>query len=345
MALSWSRHQYVEFVFDQKVETWLRLHRNAFAFFNAVPERVVVDNLKAAIVRACWHEPQAQQSYRECAEHYAFLISPCRPRTPGHKGKVEQGGVHYVKRNFLGGRIPTTITQANKDVLRWANASAGQRIHGTTKERPLDRFETEQATLQPLPGTPYDMAVWKQVKLHRDCYLVFEQAYYSAPFRLVGQQLWARGGVQLVQIYTSDYQLVATHPRAQQPGRRLTNLDHLPPEKVAGVTLTRDGCRLRASNIGPATAQVVAELLDHRPEDRLRTAGRLLGMGERFGSPRLEAACARALRFDDASYMTIKRILEQGLDREEVVSLQPPAPAFTFVRSAVELVGHLLGDS
>jgi hypothetical protein len=229
-------------------------------------------------------------------------------------------------------------------VLRWIKRTAGQRIHGTTKERPLDRFQTEQTVLQPLPGIPYDMAVWKQVRLYRDCYLVFEKAYYSAPFRLVGQQLWVRGGVQQVQIYTSDYQLVTTHPRAQRPGQRLTNLDHLPPQKIAGVTLTRDGCRLRASHIGVATAQVVDELLNHRPEDRLRTAGRLLGLAERFGPPRLEAACARALRFDDASYMTIKRILEQGLDKEQCPPLRPAPRAFTFVRSAEELVGHLLGD-
>jgi transposase len=96
MTLSWSRHQYVEFVFDQKVETWLRCHRNAFAFFGGVPRRVVVDNLKAAIVRAIWDDPQVQQSYRDCAAHYAFLIAPCRPRMPKHKGKVEQGGVHYA---------------------------------------------------------------------------------------------------------------------------------------------------------------------------------------------------------------------------------------------------------
>ena len=102
MTFSWSRHQYVEFVFDQKVETWLRLHRNALSFFGGTPERVVIDNLKAAIVRACWDDPQVQQSYRECAEHYGFLIAPCRPATPRHKGKVEKGGVHYVKRNFLG---------------------------------------------------------------------------------------------------------------------------------------------------------------------------------------------------------------------------------------------------
>lgn len=219
MTLSWSRHQYVEFVFDQTVETWLRLHRNAFAFFNGVPQRIVPDNLKAAIVRACWDEPQAQQAYRECAEHYDFLIAPCRPRTPRHKGKVEQGGVHYVKRNFLGGREPTTLTQANQDVLNWVDTTAGQRIHGTTKERPRDRFALERKALRALPGTPYDMAVWKQVKVHRDCYVNFERAYYSAPFRLVGQQVWVRGGTRQVYVYTSDYQMVATHPRPCPAGR------------------------------------------------------------------------------------------------------------------------------
>jgi transposase len=343
MTLSWSRHQYVEFVFDQKVETWLRLHRNAFSFFDGVPERVVIDNLKSGIAQACWHEPEAQSSYRECAEHYSFLISPCRPRTPKHKGKVEQGGVHYVKRNFLGGREPTPLTQANRDVRRWVMTTAGQRIHGTTREKPLLRFETEQGVLRPLPDTPYDMAMWKQLKLHRDCYLVFERAYDSAPFRLVGQQLWVRGGTREVQIYTSDYQLVGTHPRAQRPGQRLTHADHLPPHKLAGLILTRNGCQARAEEIGPATRQVVEGMLDHRPEDRLRTAGRLLGLGVKYDPERLEAACTRALRFDDTAYMTIKRILIQGSDREEMPSTKPAPPALTFVRSATELVGNMMG--
>jgi transposase len=345
MTLSWSRHQYVEFVFDQKVETWLRLHRNAFDFFGGVPERIVPDNLKAAIVRACWDAPEAQQAYRECAEHYDFLIAPCRPKTPRHKGKVEQGGVHYVKRNFLGGREPTSLTQANRDVLGWVATTAGQRVHGTTRERPLERFETEKEALRPLPGTPYDMAVWKQAKVGRDCYVTFEGAYYSVPFRLVGQPLWVRGGTREVQVYTPDYKRVATHPRAQQPGQRLTHLDHLPPHKVPGLTLTREACRLRAAEAGPSTQEVVNRLLDHRPEDRLRTAGRLLGLAERFNPQRLEAACRRALRFDDPSYQTIKHILEKGLDAQEVPSPKPAPTALAFVRSAVELVGHLAGGA
>ena len=87
MTLAWSRHQYVEFVTDQRLETWLRCHRRAFQFINGVPKRVVVDNLKAAIVKACFEEPQAQLAYRECAEHYIFSLHLCRPYTPQRKAK------------------------------------------------------------------------------------------------------------------------------------------------------------------------------------------------------------------------------------------------------------------
>jgi transposase len=343
MTLSWSRHQYVEFVFDQKVETWLRLHRHAFEFFGGVPGRVVIDNLKAAIIRACWHDPAVQQSYRECAEHYGFLIAPCRPGMPEHKGKVEQGGVHYVKRNFLGGREPTFITQANRDVLVWANTTAGLRKHGTTKEQPLVRFqEVEQSRLKPLPATRYDLATWKVLKLYRDCYVNFEEAYYSAPFRLIGQKLRVRGGARDVRIYTLDYHLEATHSRAEQPGERKTNLNHLPPEKVPGLVRNRDQVQETADEIGAATSEVVSRLLDDSVVDRLHSAGRLIRLQERFGSDRLEAACVRALHFDDPMYKTVKRILVQGLEGEELPEMAPAPPAKVFVRPAEELLGDLV---
>jgi transposase len=101
LVLAFSRHMYAEVVFDQRVEAWLLLHRHAFEWLDGVPERVVLDNLKAAILRASVHDPLVQRAYRECATHYGFRIDPNPPRTPRLKGKVEQGGVHYVKRNFL----------------------------------------------------------------------------------------------------------------------------------------------------------------------------------------------------------------------------------------------------
>lgn len=346
MTLAFSRHQYVEFVWDQKLPTWLECHRHALEFFGGVPQRLVIDNLKAAIVYAERDEPQVQQAYRECAEHYGFLISPCRVRTPQHKGKVEQGGVHYVKRNFLGGRTPTTLTQANSDVLAWCRTTAGQRVHGTTREQPLARFETtEQAALAPLPTTPYDLAQWKVVTVQRDCYVTFDNAYYSAPHRLVGQQLRVRGGTRAVRLYTFDYQLVATHERAQRPGDRHTHPDHLPPDKLVGLTLSRESCLLTASDIGPATRQVVERLLSDPAVDRLRTVGRLLSLRQPYGGARVEAACVRALRFDDASYKTVKAILKQGLETSALPTSVAVSPPQTFVRSAWELVGHLFGGA
>ncbi|MGH7644725.1 MAG: IS21 family transposase, partial [Gemmatimonadales bacterium] len=322
MVLSWSRHQYAEVVFDQRVETWLLCHRHAFEFWGGVPSRVVLDNLKAAILHASVTEPQAQRAYRECAQHYGFLIDPNPPRSPHLKGKVEQGGVHYVCRNFLAGRDPTPLDALNRKLLIWCGAVAGQRTHGTTRERPLERFtRVERAALRPLPAVPYDLAIWKTVTLYRDCYVVFEHAYYSAPYRLVGQPLWVRGGARTVEIYTAQHELVATHDRATAPGERTTILAHLPPHKLRGLVASREVCRAQAVSIGLATVAVVELQLAHRPEDRLKVAQRLLGFAAAVGPGRLERACARALHYGTPDYPSIKRILTAGLDH---ASLEPP---------------------
>jgi transposase len=359
MVLAFSRHLYAELVFDQRVETWLLCHQHAFAGFGGVPARVVPDNLKAAVVRASFTEPEAQRAYRECAEHYGFLIDPNPPRSPHLKGKVEQGGVHYVKRNFLAGRCaldspPQPVDTLNAALRTWCVAVAGQRRHGTTKQRPLERFQAvEQAALRPLPPTPYVPAIWKRVTVYRDCYVTFAGAYYSAPYRLVGQTLWLRAGARTVELYNAQHELVATHDRAAAPGERLTHLTHLthlPPEKVTGLTLTREACRAQAAAIGPATAALVDALLEHRPEDRLRSAGRLLRLATQSAPARLEQACARAQAFGATDYLSVRRILAAGLAdpaQPELTSGASAAPVptartYTFMRQASEFVLSLL---
>ncbi len=109
----YSRHQYAELVFDQKVITWIGLHRRAFEYFGGVPRRVVPDNLKAAVVKVLVHDAVLGEAYRQMALHYGFLISPTRPYTPRHKGKVENG-VHYVQRNFMAGQDFADIDCANQ---------------------------------------------------------------------------------------------------------------------------------------------------------------------------------------------------------------------------------------
>lgn len=347
LTLSWSRHQYAELVWDQSIAAWLQCHRHALEFFGGVPQRLVIDNLKAGIVKASFDDPLVQRTYRECAEHYGFLIAPCRVRTPEHKGKVEQGGVHYVKRNFLGGREPQPLPQANAALRQWCLTTAGQRIHGTTKAAPLTRFqEVEQARLRPLPAAPYDLAVWKVATVGRDGYITFEQAYYSVPCAWVGQALSVRGGSDSVRIYDPEHHLVTTHTRATEPGLRSTKLEHLPPEKVAGALLDRAACQAAAQEIGTATAAVVQHLLDDPAIDHLRPIISLLQLRETYGDARLEAACARALHFGEYRYGLIKRILQQGQDQEALpTASQTPVTAQTFVRTATELLGHLFGGA
>jgi transposase len=349
LVLSFSRHLYAEVVLDQKVGTWILCHAHAFEWFGGVPGRVVLDNLKAGVARVSLHEPEGQRSYRECAEHYGFLIDPNPPRSPHLKGKVEQGGVHYVARNFLAGRGGERLDEVNRGLRDWAAGIAGQRVHGTTKQRPLERFErVERAALAPLPRAAYDPATWKRAKVYRDCYLTFERSYYSAPFRLIGETLWVRGGARAVALYDGGHQLVATHDRAREPGERKFHPDHFPKEKLPGLMVTREGCRERAAAIGPATAAAVAELLAHRPEDRLRNADRLLRLTASYPTERVEAACARALAYGEAGYPSVRRILAKGLDREPPPALTPagtPAGAggFKFARGVGEFVAALLG--
>ena len=186
-----------------------------------------------------------QQAYRECAEHYGFLIDPCLPRhTPQAKGKVERGGVGYLKQSFVP-LLPAdaTLPEANRQLRNWLATTAGLRRHGTTREVPLARFEhVERAALLPLPTTAYDPAVWKCCKLHRDGHLNFERSYYSAPHRFVGQTLWLRAGLREIRLFTERFELVATHPRAAQPGQRFTQADHFPAHLARALTLTRQTC-------------------------------------------------------------------------------------------------------
>ena len=334
MTLSCSRHQYVEFVFDQSVATWCRCHRAAFEFFGGVPRRVVLDNLKAAIVRAVLYDPEVQRTYRELAEHYGFLIAPCRPRTPEHKGKVEQGGVHYVSRNCLAGRAFRDVHDANGHALRWCVETAGRRCHGTIKQQPLVLFETvERGALLPLPATPWAPVTWKQAKLHPDCHVVFNGAYYSAPFRLIGQRLWVRTTSTQVQCFHA-HALVASH-RAARPGQRRTLHDHLPPDKVHFLLQTPRWCQEQAAAIGPICAGFIAALLGDRPLDRLRGAQGVLRLAQRYGPTRLEAACARASAVGEYRYATVKTILAAGLDGQPLLDLgRVPAPAAPLPRHA-----------
>jgi hypothetical protein len=313
MTLCFSRHQYVEFVFDQSVPTWLGLHRRAFEWFGQIPRRLIIDNPKCAITNACIRDPLVQRSYAECAEGYQFKIDPCPPADPAKKGIVE-AGVKYVKGNFLATRSFRDMADLNAQARRWVMEEAGVRIHGTTRERPLDLFAVEKPLMQPLPAVAPDLGSWHRLILHRDCHVKFNYSLYSAPFTLVGETLWLRATDMTVSIF-QDYRLVATHLRCRSPGGRRTNPDHLPPEARSFFAHDRHWCLAQAAKIGPRCAALIEHLLSDRILERLRSAQNVLRLADTFGPRRLEAACIRALTHAAPSYRTVKSILTGGFDR------------------------------
>jgi len=339
MTLCFSRHQYVEFVWDQTVATWLGCHRRAFEWFAAVPGRLIIDNAKCAITKACARDPLVQRAYAECAEGYGFKIDPCPPNDPAKKGIVE-AGVKYVKGNFLPLRQFRDLADLNAQARRWVMTEAGTRIHGTTREPPLARFAVEKPLLRPLPAIAPDLGVWTKVRLHRDCHAQFDWCYYSAPFPLIGQDLWLRATDSAVALY-QDYRQVALHPRGRRRGQRFTVRDHLPPDAQAFFAHDRDWCVEQAGRVGTACAELVTRLLADHIVERLRAAQSTLRLAERYGPARLEAACLRALVHDSPFYRTVKTILAGGHDQQPLPTATdtPYARGARFARDAASLFG------
>lgn len=315
MTLAWSRHMYAEIIWDQSAATWLACHRRAFEWFNGVPKRVIIDNPKCAITKACYHDPQVQRAYGECAEGYGFLIAPCPVRDPQKKGRVESN-VKYIKNAFVPLRDFRGLSDANTQLQDWLNSVAGNRNHGTTRCQPLQRFhDIEQSLLAPLPDVPPEQAVWAQVKVHGDCHVQFEHCRYSVPWTLAHKSLWLRAGETTIRIY-QEHELKATHARLRHQGGRSTVPEHQPPAAQAYNMRDPQYCLTQAKDIGEYCHLFIQRLFASRVLDNLRAAQGVVGFAKRYGKTRLEAACQRALSFDNVRYSAIKQILEKGLDQQ-----------------------------
>ncbi len=313
MTLCYSRHQYVELVTHQDVDTWLNCHKNAFEWFDGVPKKIIIDNPKCAIIKASTTEPQIQRSYESLAEAYGFVISPCPIADPQKKGRVESG-VKYVKNNFAPLRTFTSLQQANKALKQWVLTTAGTRKHGTTKVQPLSRFESiEKASLKELPTAPVDLVTWTKAKLHRDCHVKVNHCRYSAPFQYALLELWVASTQTTVRIYY-QHELVATHARSFDPDVPKTQLAHLPHNAKAFFEQDAMWCLAQAKSIGVHCSKVIECLLNHPVKDLLRAAQSVIRLATSYGANRLEQACLRAIHFNTISLHTIKTILKSSLD-------------------------------
>ena len=265
------------------------------------------------------YDPKLNRSYAELAEHYGTLIDPARVRKPRDKPRVERP-MPYVRDSLWRGREFVSLQQMQTAAVDWCRQVAGRRAC-----RPLDGaapaavFEAVEAeALNPLPARPFVPATWSTGKVGPDIHVKVGKALYSVPSRLIGQRLDARETWTTVQLF-HDGQLVATHARAGK-GKR-TDMSHYPPEKIAFAMRTPAWCRRRAAETGPACTAVIASLLEVGALYRLRSAQGVLGLADKHGPDRLEAACAKAIAAGDPSYRTVKGILVAGVETD------PPPPS------------------
>ncbi|HEX5053041.1 MAG TPA: IS21 family transposase [Planctomycetota bacterium] len=326
MTLGFSRRLFVRFVHDQRIETWLLCHIFAFEHFGGVPAVIVPDNLKAAVVRCAFAvdgESTLNRSYVELSRYHGFLIDPAPPRSPEKKGKVE-AGVKYAKSSFVAPRDLNElgIEGAAKELLRWMQEVADVRIHGTTRERPIDLFDREErSALKDLPLVRFEIVVWKQAKVHPDSHVVCEKRLYSVPFRLIGQTVWIKTQGRSLTIFADD-ERVATHSTGGKH-HRCTIESHLPQERAPWRHRSQSFWQSRAAHLGNDVGQLVeATFAGQVGLSKLRVVQSIVTHLEPFPEERRNAACRRALEFGNHTYQGIKHILLKGLDREPLPSQQ-----------------------
>ena len=322
VTLVHSRHQYVYVTHTQRITDLLEGLEEAWTFFGGVSARVVLDNLKAAVMKADRYDPVFQRSFAEYARWRDFVIDAAVPRHARGKPHVERN-VQYLRENFFRGEHWLDRDHVQREAVRWCLEVAGQRVHGTTRKRPFAVFEhAEKPALRPLVRSRFDPPEWAQCKVHPDHHLQFRKALYSVPSRYVGSSVWVRGDSKLVRVYAQN-ELIKTHPRQAEGGRSTDYHDY--PEQLAPYAL-RDPQRLirDAKLLGEHTGRFMEQLLAGIfPWSRLRQGQKLLRLGNKYGRARLDAACRRALAFEMLNVRRVEAIVKQGLDR----SPTEPAPS------------------
>ncbi len=209
---------------------------------------------------------------------------------------------------------------------------AGQRIHGTTRKKPLVVFQDEERhTLFPWDGEPYDIGDWRTAKVHPDHHIQCQQALYSVPSHLCPprQEVEVRLDSKLVRIYHRG-KLIKTHLR-QPKGGRSTDPEDYPAVLAPYTTRAPDHIKREATKLGPAVDEFARRLFagDH-PWSKIRQGYKLLRLGERYTAQRLDAACCKALKVDLIDVRRLERILVQALEDEAMPQLPLPIPAGRF---------------
>jgi transposase len=338
-VLGASNYTYAEASWSQTLPDWIGAHVRAFEFFGGAPALIVSDNLKSAVVRACFHEPGVNRSYTDLACHYQTAILPARPYKPKDKAKAESG-VLLVQRWIvarLRNRVFFSLEELNaaiRDALTQLNARVSRHL-GASRQQLFEQLD--QPALIPLPPTRHVHADWQKVTVGADYHIRIDDHYYSVPYSLARSTLWVRITASTIEAFQGGKR-VASHQRAGPEDRRETTVKaHMPAKHRHYADMTADKVLTDAQTVGPNVATLVEVILRNkpRPEQGIRACVGILKLKRGCGPERLDAACARALALNACSLKSVTSILKNHLEAQPIEAA-PDAPtvAHTNIRGA-----------
>lgn len=316
VVLSHSRKAYSEAVFRQTTDNLIQCIENAFHHFGGVPKTLVPDNLKAAVLKADWHDPDLNPKLQSFCEHYGAVLLPTKPRMPRHKGKVERG-VGYVQGNALKGRTFSSLHEQNEHLLHWETTVADNRIHGTIREQVQKAFdERERHALKPLPTERFPCFEEGQRKVGRDGHVAIAKAYYSVPPEYMGHTLWVRWDRRIVRIMNDRLETICSHA-CKPEGLFSTLPDHIASEKINMVERGADWLLDRTELIGPHSFAWAQGCLATRGVQGMRVLRGLLALTKQQSSSQIERACQTAHANQCYRLKSIRKLIEQDQPRQQ----------------------------
>jgi hypothetical protein len=311
IVMSCSRKGYSEVVFRQTTEDFIRCLENSFYHFGGVPAVIIVDNLKAAVTKADWFDPEMNPKIESFCRHYGCVIMPTKPYTPRHKGKVERG-IGYVQDNALKGMVFKGLSEENEYLLNWETNVADKRIHGTTRKQVEKVFEDiEKCALQRLPIERFPYFKEASRTVHRDAHVEVDKSYYSVPPEYVGREVWVRWDAGIVRVFNLRNEQIAMHAK-QEIGKFSTEKAHISSKKISTVEVGATALLRRASFIGPNACRWAEAMLQERGIPGMRVLLGLLSLARKHESADIDGACERALSHGAFRLKAVRVLLERS---------------------------------
>ena len=321
VILSFSRKGYTEAFWAQTTENFVRGLENSFRHFGGVPNRLVIDNLRAAVNKADWFDPVLNPKIISFCEHYGCIVLPTKPAMPRHKGKVE-AGVKYAQSNGLAGRVFSSLAEQNLHLADWEANTADTRIHGTVCEQVRQRFvQQEQRALRALPPSLFPVFQEAPRQVHRDGHVEVAKAFYSVPPEYVARSVWARWDSSFVRISNERREQIAIHS-VHQPGRFSTLPAHIHAHKRAIVERGADYLLDRCRQLGPGVQLWAQAMYQNRGVEGMRVLQGLLHLADTHSPKDLNTACRQAVEQTCWRLREIKTLLEQPTDQTTMPFLQ-----------------------